>query len=99
MNPRVKEILSIEPFVIKALWSDDRVRTTDFGSFLSEYFQKEQSVYFKILNENQFRRAKTDGTTIYWENIAEMVDYDGKLIPAPLDFSPDVLLHYSVLVD
>ncbi|WP_026631721.1 hypothetical protein [Dyadobacter alkalitolerans] len=99
MNPRVKKILSIEPFVITALWSDDRVRATDFGSFLSEYFQKEQSVYFKVLNENQFRRAKTDGKTIYWENIAEMVDCDGKLIPAPLDFCPDVLLQYSVLVD
>lgn len=99
MNPRVKEILSIKPFVIKALWSDDKVRTIDFGSFLSDYFQKEQSLYFKILNEQRFQEAKTDGRTIYWDNVSEMVDYDGKLIPAPLDFCPDVLFQQSVLVD
>ena len=99
MNPRVKEIISIEPFVIKALWSDDKVRTIDFGSFLSEYFQKEQSVYFKILNEERFMEAKTDGRTIYWEDVSEMIDYDGKLISAPLDFSPDVLLQHSLLAD
>ncbi|MCF2490425.1 hypothetical protein [Dyadobacter sp. CY347] len=98
MNPRVNEILSIEPFTIKALWSDDKVRTIDFGSFLSDYFQKEQSIYFKILNEEQFRKAKTDGKTIYWENVAEMVDYDGKLVPAPLDFCPDVLFAQSELI-
>ncbi|MCF0051216.1 hypothetical protein MUK70_24865 [Dyadobacter chenwenxiniae] len=99
MNPRVKEILSIKPFTIKVLWSDDKVRTIDFGSFLSDYFQKEHSLYYKILNEQRFLEAKTDGRTIYWDNVSEMVDYDGKLIPAPLDFCPDVLFQQSVLED
>ncbi|SKC10209.1 hypothetical protein [Dyadobacter psychrophilus] len=99
MNPRVKEILSIKPYIIEALWSDDKVRKIDFGSFLSDYFQKEQSHYYKILNEQRFLEAKTDGRTIYWDDVSEMVDYDGKLIPAPLDFCPDVLFEQSVLAD
>ncbi|WP_138482306.1 hypothetical protein [Dyadobacter bucti] len=99
MNPRVKQILSIDPFTVKALWSDDKVRVTDFGSFLSEYFQKKKSLYYKILQENTFKQAKADGRTIYWEDIAEMIDYNGKKISAPLNFCPDVLFEQSVLVD
>ena len=98
MPVEVKEILSIEPFIIKALWSDGKTRTIDFGIFLADYFEKEQTVYFKILNKDHFQKAKTDGRTIYWENMSEMVDYDGKLIPAPLDFCPDVLFEQSVVV-
>jgi len=40
MNPRVKEITSINPFFIHALWSNNEVRKIDFGKFLSDYFQK-----------------------------------------------------------
>ncbi|MEO6281754.1 MAG: hypothetical protein ABIN80_19195 [Dyadobacter sp.] len=97
INPRVREIVAVKPFIIKALWSDGKVRMTDFGIFLFEYFQKEESIYFKILNENTFSLAKTDGRTIYWEDMTQVRDYDGSFIPAPLDFDPDVLFEQSVL--
>jgi hypothetical protein len=95
MNPRIKEILTIEPFVIKAVWTDGVVRSIDFGAFLEEYAEKEGSLFQQILNEDTFGKAQTDGRTIYWENLAEMVDYDGQIIPAPLDFCPDVLFQHS----
>lgn len=95
MNPRVKEILSIEPFVIKALWTDGVVRSIDFGSFLQEYAGKEGSLFQKILNKDTFKRAQADGRTIYWDGLTEMIDYDGQIIPAPLDFCPDVLFQHS----
>jgi hypothetical protein len=97
MNPRVREIVDVKLFIIKALWSDGKVRVTDFGVFLSEYFEKKESIYFKILNESTFALAKTDGRTIYWDDITLIKDYDGKYIPSPLDFDPDVLLEQSVL--
>ena len=99
MNPRVKEIISIEPFTIKALWSDGKVRMIDFGNFLSEFKQNEESHYYKILQKETFEKAKTDGRTIYWDNIAEMVDTDGSLIPGPWDFCPDVLFQNAVLLE
>ncbi|MCE6988824.1 hypothetical protein [Dyadobacter sp. CY323] len=98
MNPRVKEILSANPFVITALWSDDRVRSIDFATFLRDYFEKKDSLFFRILQPETFVNAKTDGRTIYWDNIAKMKDYDGTLIDAPLDFCPDVLFEQSQLV-
>jgi hypothetical protein len=98
MNPRIKKIISVKPYLIYALWSNDQERYIDFSRFLSEYFEKEGSIYNKILNEQTFLKAKTDGRTIYWDNIAEMIDYDGKPVPAPLDFCPDVLFKESVLV-
>ena len=97
-NPRVKEILSIEPFVIEALWTDGIVRSVDFGSFLQEYAEKEGSIFKKILDTNTFKQAQTDGRTIYRGGLAEMVDYDGQIIPAPLDFCPDVLFQHSTPV-
>jgi len=97
MNPRVKKILSIEPYTMDVLWSDDKVRAMNFENFLSDYFTKENSLYFKILNQEIFVQAKTDGRTIYWENIASMLDENGKSIPAPLDFCPNVLFRQSYL--
>jgi hypothetical protein len=98
MNPRVKEILSVEPFVIKALWTDDKIRIIDFQKFLAEYIGDDDSLFGKILRADVFLLAKTDGRTIYWDNITQMEDYDGSLISAPLDFCPDVLFEQSVPV-
>ncbi|NIJ51086.1 hypothetical protein [Dyadobacter arcticus] len=98
MNPRIKEILSIDPFIISILWSDDKVRVIDLGEFLGEYFGKKESLFYKILQPDTFVNAKTDGKTIYWENITKMEDYNGALIDAPLDFDPDVLFEQSELI-
>ncbi|OJV18442.1 MAG: hypothetical protein BGO21_23125 [Dyadobacter sp. 50-39] len=95
MNPRIEEILSVEPFIIKSLWTDGQVRVMDFGKFLAEYNGNDKSPFGKILQPEIFIQAKTDGRTILWENMTEMEDYDGKLISAPLDFCPDVLFQHS----
>ncbi|TLU98064.1 hypothetical protein [Dyadobacter luticola] len=98
MNPRIKKILSVSPFTVKALWSDDHVRQIDFGSLLSEYFEKEESLFYKILQPDTFINAKTDGKTIYWDNITKMKDYSGAMIDAPLDFDPDVLFDQAEFI-
>jgi hypothetical protein len=96
MNPRIKEILSIKPFVIKSLWTDGQVRVTDFGKLLAEYEGNTESPFGKLLQIETFTQAKTDGRTILWENMTKIEDYDGTLIPAPLDFCPDVLFENSI---
>jgi hypothetical protein len=68
MNPRIKEILSIKPFIIKSLWTDGEVRVTDFGKFLAEYEGNSESMFGKLLQPETFTQAKTDGRTILWEN-------------------------------
>lgn len=95
MNPRIKEILSVKPFVITSLWTDGEVRVTDFAEFLAGYEGNAESLFGKVLQPETFIQAKTDGRTIYWENLTEMEDYDGSLIAGPLDFCPDVLFQYS----
>jgi hypothetical protein len=95
MNPRVKEILFIKPFVIKSLWTDGQIRMTDFGKFLADYNGNNESLFGKIFQPEIFMQAKTDGRTILWENLAEIEDYDGRIVPAPLDFCPDVLFENS----
>ncbi|WP_051664062.1 DUF2442 domain-containing protein [Dyadobacter crusticola] len=95
MNPRIKKIIAIDAFVITALWSDGVVRVIDFGAFLAEYFQKPESIYFQLLQTDTFKKAKTDGRTIYWDDLASIIDYNGAPIAAPLDFDPDVLYEIS----
>lgn len=96
MNPRVKEILSIKPFVIKSLWTDGQIRATNFGKFLAEYKGNTESLFGKLLQPETFNQAKADGRTIFWESMTKIEDYDGALIPAPLDFCPDVLFENSI---
>ncbi|KAA0990241.1 DUF2442 domain-containing protein [Dyadobacter aurulentus] len=99
MNPRVKKIVSIDFYVITVLWSDGIIRAIDFGNFLAEYFQRANSPYYQLLQPNIFKKAKTDGRTIYWDNLVQIIDYNGKPIAAPLDFDPDVLFELSKPLD
>ncbi|GGH51763.1 hypothetical protein ACN9ML_20580 [Dyadobacter endophyticus] len=61
------------------------------------YADKEESIFRKILDKDTFAQARTDGRTIYWDGLTEMIDYDGEIISAPLDFCPDVLFQHSSL--
>jgi Protein of unknown function (DUF2442) len=95
MNPRIEEILDIKPFTIKVKWTNGQVRSIDFNEFLSEEKRKGSSNLSKLFIKDIFFKVKTDGRTLYWENLTEMLDEKDNLIPAPLDFCPDVLYQAS----
>jgi hypothetical protein len=90
MNPRISRILEIKPFLVTVEWSNGEKNSIDFADFLSEEKTKD-SIFSKLLLKENFSRVKTDGRTLYWDAMTEMIDTDGTIIQAPVDFCPDVL--------
>lgn len=96
MLPRVKSILSVEPYKVTCLWNTGEVREIDFQTYLTE--SKPHGPVALLSNEQLFKEVKTDGRTLYWDNLLTMIDYDGSQHPAPLDFDPDMIYQNSRLV-
>ena len=96
MLPRVRTILSVEPYKITCLWNTGEVREVGFQPYIVE--SKPQSPIARLADKQLFSEVKTDGRTLYWDNLLTMIDYDGSQHPAPLDFDPDVMYEQSWLV-
>ena len=97
MNPRISRILEIKPFLVTVEWSNGEKNSIDFADFLSEERTKD-SIFSKLLLTENFFKVKTDGRTLYWDAMTEIIDTNGALIPAPIDFCPDVLYEIATKV-
>lgn len=95
MNPRVKSILAVRPFLVTVKWTNDEITVIDFHKFLSGEREKKHPIFSKLFNSETFIKVKTDGRTLFWEDMTEMLDEGGQVISAPLDFCPDVLYDIS----
>jgi len=96
MLPRVQKILAVEPYKVVCLWNTGEVREVDFEPYFVE--TKPHSPINKLADRQVFNNVKTDGRTLYWDNLLTMIDYDGSHHPAPLDFDPDVMYQRSQIV-
>jgi hypothetical protein len=90
MNPRVARIIDVKPFLITVEWTNGEKKSIDFAEFLADEKNK-KSVFSRLLQKEIFSQVKTDGRTLYWDSMTEMIDTDGSRISAPIDFCPDVL--------
>lgn len=98
MLPRIRQILSVDPYKVTCLWSTGEVREIDLQPFLADSAGKPGSPVNQLVDKHLFEQVKTDGRTLYWDNLLTMIDYDGTRKPAPLDFDPDVMYERSRLV-
>ena len=99
MLPRIRQILSVYPYKVTCLWNTGEVREVDLQPFLTDSATKPNSPVNGLIDKQLFEQVKTDGRTLYWDNLLTMIDYDGIRKPAPLDFDPDVLYKKSRLVE
>ena len=97
MLPRIKRILAVEPYKITCLWNTGEVRIIDFQPYIVD--SKPKSPIAHLADKQLFREVKTDGRTLYWDNLLTMIDYDGSQHRAPLDFDPDVIYQQSRLIE
>jgi hypothetical protein len=98
MLPRIRQILSVKPYKVTCLWNTGEVREIDLQPFLADSAAKPNSPVNKLLDKHLFEQVKTDGRTLYWDNLLTMMDYDGSNKPALLDFDPDVMYERSRLI-
>jgi Protein of unknown function (DUF2442) len=94
--PRIKTILAVDPYKVTCLWTTGEVREIDFQPYLTN--SNPQGPIARLTDKQLFNTVKTDGRTLYWDNLLTMIDYDGTHHPAPLDFDPDVMYRNSRLV-
>ncbi|MEI6815303.1 MAG: hypothetical protein WCL14_01735 [Bacteroidota bacterium] len=97
MLPRIKSILSVEPYSIKCLWTTGEVRIIDLEYELKGKELENSSPVSKLLNEEIFKSVKLDNEsgTVYWDRLMPYKDLDGTIKKGPLDFCPDVLYSLS----
>jgi len=99
--PRIISIESIRPFTVKTRWTTGELREIDFKPIIKKFENKPDSSIGKLLSFEVFEKVKLDpeSRTLYWEGLISMRLKDGSLVPAPLDFCPDVLFENSRVVE
>lgn len=97
MLPRIISIDKVEPFTVLTRWTTGELRLIDFNGILKKYIGKPESSIGQLLNPAVFEQVKLDpeSQTLYWEGLTQMRLKDGSMVPAPLDFCPDVLFENS----
>ncbi len=85
----INSIISIQPYTITVIFDNKERRLINFEPLLLD---------FPVLKKPEVFIAATldDYPTIKWEGLAKMKELDGTIIPAPLDFSPDMLYLMSI---
>ncbi len=84
----ISSIINIEPYTITVIFDNKEQRKINFESLLSEF-----PVLKKI--ENFITATLDDYPMLKWDGLAKMRELDGTIMPAPLDFSPDMLYSMS----
>ncbi|MEZ5046624.1 MAG: DUF2442 domain-containing protein [Chitinophagaceae bacterium] len=94
MYHHITQIIDTIPFQIQCEFDGKEIRNIDFNEILNE---NKNPFIQKLRDEKVFNQVKLDkvSKTIYWENLAQIKDYDGQIKPCELDFDPTVLYNIS----
>ena len=93
---RIIQIEIQEPFKILCLFENGEQRMIN----LEKLLDKQNKYASKILNEHTFRQAKVGSFgEIYWDEIAEIRDLEGRSSPCPFDISAEYVYWNSSLVN
>ena len=84
----ITEIINKQPYKITVRFSNNNIRVIDFSKLILQLPA--------LKNPESFLKVDLDDyPTLSWKGLAQIQDYDGKLIEAPLDFCPDMLWEIS----
>lgn len=92
-----KEILRVESFTIVCKFNNGEVRKLEVDKVFAN---KLDDVYiWKVLTQPVFDLVKIgEFGQLYWENVAQMKDLDGSMIPCEYDMSPEFVYHNSTSI-
>jgi hypothetical protein len=89
------EIIEIEPYYVICKFSDASKRKL----YIEPLFANKTNTYSaqQVLNQQNFIKAKIgDLGQLYWNNAAQIIDYNGKAIDCEFDISPEFVFYSSV---
>jgi len=84
----ISSIIDIKPYTITVLFDNNEQRKINFESILLDFpVLKKPGIFISATLD--------DYPTLKWDGLAKMKELDGTIVPAPLDFSPDMLYQMS----
>ena len=92
---RLTNITILDAFQIQCSFNTGETKLLDLTTALDT-----SNKFVKKLLENNFYKTAKIGSfgEIYWENVGEMKDYDGKVIACEYDISPEFVYFHSIKI-
>lgn len=97
--PRIARILTVEPFKITALWTNEEVRQLDFAPLFAQWKQDSDTQLYPLFDYNTFKQvAISPARTLHWPSVLTQLTLRNRTIEEPLDLDPDELYRQSTLI-
>ena len=97
--PRLVRILTIEPFVITALWTTAEIHRIDFAPLFEQWKKENDLRLFPLFNYETFKQvAISPERTLNWPTVLVQVKLPRRTIEGPLELDPDELYRQSELI-
>ncbi len=90
----INKIIAVDAFTILLDWRNGEKRQLDF----KEIFQDANGIYKQLLMPEIFSTVQTNGRSLYWPNLATVIDEKGEKIISDLDFCADMIYKNSKIV-
>ena len=91
----ITKIEKVEGYKVICVFDSTELRSVDFNKMIEQNTQSNFIQKLKDINTFNMVRLDPVAKTLYWENLAQMRDYDGTVKPCELDFDPNVLYELS----
>ncbi len=84
----IKNILNVKPYNITVMFDNNEKREINFEQIIKNFpVLKDEKIFASV--------SLDDYPTLKWDNLATIIDYDGKEFITALDFCPDTLYQLS----
>lgn len=88
----IKNILEVKPYNITVLFDNNEKREIDFEEIIKNFpVLKDEKIFATV--------SLDDYPTLKWDNLASMLDENGKQLKTALDFCPDTLYRFSKAIN
>ena len=95
MNIKPEKIEKIQDFTLIIRFTNNELKKLNVKSL--DFSIHSTEITDSLFQEKNFKNVKIGHLgQLYWQNIATMLDYDGKVIKCEFDLSPEYVYNYSV---
>ncbi|MBC7652495.1 MAG: DUF2442 domain-containing protein [Deinococcales bacterium] len=91
----INKIIAVNPYTILLDWNDGEEKLIDF----KKTFCENNGIYKKLLMPEIFTKVQTNGRSLYWSDLATIIDENGDKMTTDLDFCADMIYENSQVVE
>ena len=88
---RINKIIAVDPFKILLSWDNGEKKQIDFKNI----FPNKIGIYKQLFVPEIFNKVQTNGRSLFWPDLAKVIDENGQEIITDLDFCADMIYENS----